>query len=52
MESDFTGRVDIVSEETVAINGPAMMISGIAGKNITLRHIKGPPGVGGRSPKD
>ncbi|MBN1567886.1 MAG: NAD-dependent epimerase/dehydratase family protein [Acidobacteria bacterium] len=49
MESDFTGPVNIGSEEMVTINGLAMMISGIAGKNITLRHIDGPLGVRGRN---
>lgn len=49
MESDFTGPVNIGSEEMVTINGLAMMISGLAGKNITLRHIEGPLGVRGRN---
>ncbi len=49
MESDFTGPVNIGSEEMVTINGLAMMIGGIAGKNITLRHIEGPLGVRGRN---
>ncbi len=49
MESDFTGPVNIGSEEMVPINGLAMMINGIAGKNIRLRHISGPLGVRGRN---
>ena len=49
MESEFTGPVNIGSEEMVTIDGLASMISGIAGKNIRLRHIEGPLGVRGRN---
>jgi GDP-D-mannose 3', 5'-epimerase len=49
MESEFTGPFNIGSEEMVTINNLALMISGIAGKNIRLRHIEGPLGVRGRN---
>ena len=49
MESEFTGPVNIGSEEMVTINNLALMISRIAGKNIKLRHITGPLGVRGRN---
>jgi GDP-D-mannose 3', 5'-epimerase len=49
MESEFAGPVNIGSEEMVTINGLAMMIAGIAGKAIRLRHISGPLGVRGRN---
>ena len=49
MDSDFTGPVNIGSEEMVSINELAEMIIGISGKNLTIRHIKGPQGVRGRN---
>jgi len=49
MESNCTGPVNIGSEEMISINNLAFMIAGIAGKNITLRHIDGPLGVRGRN---
>ncbi len=48
MDSDFYGPVNIGSEEMVSINDFADMIIGISGKNLALRHIKGPVGVRGR----
>jgi GDP-D-mannose 3',5'-epimerase len=47
--SEFMGPVNIGSEEMVSINQFAEMISGIAGKRLTLRHISGPLGVRGRN---
>jgi GDP-D-mannose 3',5'-epimerase len=47
--SDFSGPVNIGSEEMVSINQFAEMISSIAGKRLTLRHISGPLGVRGRN---
>ena len=47
--SGFEGPVNIGSEEMVTINGLAEMIMGIAGKDLTLRHIPGPLGVRGRN---
>ncbi len=49
MESDFTGPVNIGSEEMVTINRLAEMIMEIAGKKLSIRHIPGPLGVRGRN---
>jgi nucleoside-diphosphate-sugar epimerase len=49
MDSDFTGPVNIGSEEMVTINAMARIIMEIAGKKLTLRHIPGPVGVRGRN---
>ena len=49
MRSDFTGPVNIGSDEMVTINQLAEMIIGISGKNISLNNIPGPEGVRGRN---
>jgi nucleoside-diphosphate-sugar epimerase len=49
MESDFTGPVNIGSEEMVSINQLAELIMQIAGKKLTIKHISGPLGVRGRN---
>ena len=49
MNSDFTGPVNIGSEEMVTINRLAEMVIAISGKKITLRHVFGPLGVRGRN---
>jgi len=49
MESDFTGPVNIGSEESISINDLALMAAEIAGKNIRIKHISGPLGVKGRN---
>ncbi len=49
MDSDFSGPVNIGSEEMVTINAMARMIMEIAGKKLLLRHIPGPVGVRGRN---
>jgi len=49
MKSDFTGPVNIGSEEMVSINQLAGMIMDIAGKKQTIKHIPGPLGVRGRN---
>jgi nucleoside-diphosphate-sugar epimerase len=49
MESDFTGPVNIGSEEMVTINQLAEMVVEIAGKQLAIRHIEGPLGVRGRN---
>tara|TARA_Y100000310_G_scaffold296775_1_gene329306 strand:+ start:3835 stop:4806 length:972 start_codon:yes stop_codon:yes gene_type:complete len=49
MQSDFTGPVNIGSEEMVSINGFIDMIAEIAGKTINKNHIDGPTGVRGRN---
>jgi nucleoside-diphosphate-sugar epimerase len=48
MNSDFTGPVNIGSEEMVTINRLAEMVIAISGKKITFRHVFGPLGVRGR----
>ena len=49
MKSDFTGPVNIGSEEMVTINHLAEMIMNIAGKKLSVKHISGPLGVRGRN---
>ena len=49
VESDFSGPVNIGSEEMVTINQLAEMVMQIAGKKLALRHIAGPLGVRGRN---
>ncbi|MCG7851386.1 MAG: NAD-dependent epimerase/dehydratase family protein, partial [Methanosarcinaceae archaeon] len=49
IRSDFTGPVNIGSEEMVTINQLADMIMRIAGKALTRKHIEGPLGVKGRN---
>lgn len=49
MQSDFIGPVNIGSDEMVTINKLAELISQIANKQISLKHIPGPQGVRGRN---
>lgn len=49
MESDFSGPVNIGSEEMISINNFAKMIIKISGKNIKIKNIEGPVGVNGRN---
>jgi nucleoside-diphosphate-sugar epimerase len=49
MESDFSGPVNIGSEEMVTIDHLAEMVMEIAGKRLRIRHIDGPLGVRGRN---
>ncbi len=49
MESDFTGPVNIGSEEAISIKNLAYMAADIYGKKITINHIDGPLGVKGRN---
>lgn len=49
VQSDFTGPVNIGSDEMVTINQLAEMTIGIAGKELALKHIDGPLGVRGRN---
>ena len=49
MRSDFTGPVNIGSEEMISINGLVKMIDSIAKKNIKINNIPGPLGVKGRN---
>lgn len=48
MNSNFTGPVNIGSEEMVTINQLAEMTMKIAGKKLKIKHIPGPQGVRGR----
>jgi len=49
MDSDCTEVINIGSEEMVSINGLAMKIADVAGKDITIKNIPGPEGVRGRT---
>src|SRR6266702_1312857 len=49
MRSDFTGPVNVGSDEMVTIDRLVDIVAGIAGKTIRKRHIEGPTGVGGRN---
>jgi GDP-D-mannose 3', 5'-epimerase len=49
MESDFSGPVNIGSDEMITINQLACVVMQIAGKKLSLRHIDGPLGVRGRN---
>lgn len=49
MDSDFTGPVNIGSNEMISINGLVEMVSKISNKKINIKHIAGPLGVRGRN---
>ncbi|MBX9689144.1 MAG: AMP-binding protein [Candidatus Obscuribacterales bacterium] len=49
MQSDFSGPVNIGSEEMVTINKLAEMVMQIADKHPQVKHIPGPLGVRGRN---
>ncbi len=49
MDSDFTGPVNIGSEEMISINNLAKLVMDIANKNININNIPGPTGVRGRN---
>src|SRR5690606_32765692 len=49
MRSDFTGPVNIGSDEMIAINDFAKMIIEISGKRLSIRNVPGPEGVRGRN---
>lgn len=49
VNSDFTGPVNIGSEEMISINDFAKMAIEISGKDLSIRNIKGPTGVRGRN---
>jgi nucleoside-diphosphate-sugar epimerase len=49
MRSDFTGPVNIGSEEMVSMDQFAAMIMDLAGKRVRIKHISGPTGVRGRN---
>lgn len=49
MQSDFVGPVNVGSDEMVTIDQLVDLVSEIAGKNLTKKHIEGPTGVRGRN---
>jgi GDP-D-mannose 3',5'-epimerase len=49
MRSDWTGPVNIGSEEMVTVDQLAEMIMEIAGVKLEIRHVPGPQGVRGRN---
>ena len=49
MRSDFTGPVNIGSEEMISINDLAKMVIDISGKQLDIVNIDGPVGVMGRN---
>lgn len=49
MESNFTGPVNIGSEEMIKINDLAQMVIDVSGKNVKINNIPGPVGVRGRN---
>ena len=49
MRSNFTGPVNIGSDEMVTINELAEIVMAIAGKKLSIKHIPGPLGVRGRN---
>lgn len=49
MNSDFTGPVNIGSDEMISINDLVRMVAKIANKEIEINNIPGPTGVRGRN---
>ena len=49
MRSDFSGPVNIGSEEMIAINDLVKLVIDISGKNLKIKNIPGPVGVRGRN---
>ena len=49
MHSDWTGPVNIGSDEMVTINQLADLVTAISGKKLSKKHIPGPLGVRGRN---
>jgi nucleoside-diphosphate-sugar epimerase len=49
MNSDFSGPINIGSEEMVTVNQLAHMVIDISGKQLTIKNIAGPTGVRGRT---
>jgi nucleoside-diphosphate-sugar epimerase len=49
MNSDFSGPVNIGSEEMISINDFANMAIAISGKELSINNIEGPTGVRGRN---
>ena len=49
VQSDFTGPVNIGSEEMVSINELVDITAKVSGKKVEKNHIEGPLGVRGRN---
>ncbi|MDH3771644.1 MAG: NAD-dependent dehydratase, partial [Nitrospirota bacterium] len=49
MRSDWTGPVNIGSDEMVTINALVDMVADLAGKSVVKRHVPGSTGVRGRN---
>lgn len=49
MDSDFSGPVNIGSDELISINDLARMVIKISGKNLSTKNIPGPQGPRGRN---
>lgn len=49
MQSDFSGPVNLGSEEMISLNDFARMVIDISGKSLTINNIPGPLGVRGRN---
>jgi len=49
VDSDFSGPINIGSEEMISINDLANMVMSISGKNLSINNIPGPIGVRGRN---
>jgi nucleoside-diphosphate-sugar epimerase len=49
MNSDFSGPVNLGSDEMISINNLANMVIEISGKKISIKNIPGPLGVRGRN---
>jgi nucleoside-diphosphate-sugar epimerase len=49
IRSDFTGPLNVGSDEMVTVSKLAQMIMTIAGKTLTVRNVPGPLGVRGRN---
>lgn len=49
MESDFTGPINIGSDEMISINDLVNYVIDISGKMVNIKHIDGPTGVRGRN---
>ena len=49
MQSDFSGPVNVGSEEMISLNDFAKLVIDISGKSLTINNIPGPLGVRGRN---
>lgn len=49
MRSNFSGPVNIGSDEMISINQLALLVANIAVKSVILKHVQGPQGVRGRT---